>query len=129
MSMTRDRTYSATSRRVLAAARGHFFMHGFRSVSMDDLAAELGMSKKTLYAHFPSKHELVRAVMLEKFAEIDRELGEITSQPRRDFRDRLHRLLECLQRHSGEIQPPFVRDIRRDAPDLFEIVQTRRRTL
>jgi AcrR family transcriptional regulator len=40
---------------VIAAARRQFFVHGFRRVSMDDLAAELRMSKKTLYACFPSK--------------------------------------------------------------------------
>jgi hypothetical protein len=32
---------------------GTFFSHGFRSVTMDDLALELGISKKTLYAYFP----------------------------------------------------------------------------
>ncbi|HBH79164.1 MAG TPA: TetR family transcriptional regulator, partial [Nitrospira sp.] len=41
----------AATRRVVAVARRQFLAHGFRSVSMDDLAAELGMSKKTLYAY------------------------------------------------------------------------------
>ena len=43
------------SARIVAAARRYFLAHGFRGVTMDDLAAELGMSKKTLYAHFSSK--------------------------------------------------------------------------
>src|SRR5687767_13934717 len=41
--------------RLVTVARSHFFAHGIRSVTMDDLADELGMSKKTLYAWFPSK--------------------------------------------------------------------------
>ena len=38
---------------------------------MDDLATELGMSKKTLYAHFRSKPELVQAVILAKVADVE----------------------------------------------------------
>ncbi|HKA32612.1 MAG TPA: helix-turn-helix domain-containing protein, partial [Candidatus Binatia bacterium] len=45
--------------RIVAAARRHFLAHGFRHVTMDDLAAELGASKKTLYASFPSKEALI----------------------------------------------------------------------
>jgi hypothetical protein len=38
-------------------------------------------------------------------------------------------MLTCMQRHAEEIQPPFVRDMRRAAPDLFKIVETRRAAL
>jgi len=37
-------------------------------VTMDDLAEELGISKKTLYAHFPGKLDLLEAVLADKFA-------------------------------------------------------------
>src|SRR6266702_2427720 len=68
--------------RIVEAARAHFFSHGFRRVTMDDLATELGISKKTLYVHFPDK-----------------------------------------------IKPPFVRDIRQKAPDMFKLVERRRAEL
>jgi len=115
--------------RIVAGARRHFFAHGFRSVTMDDLAAELGMSKKTLYAHFPSKHGLIEAVVLDKFHELDEELRHITSATPAEFLDTLHRLLACIQRHTDEIRPPFIRDIRRAAPDVFAVVERRRSTL
>ena len=35
---------------------------------MDDLALELGVSKKTLYAYFPGKFDLLEAVLADKFA-------------------------------------------------------------
>ena len=114
--------------RIVGAARQHFFAHGFRGVTMDDLARELGMSKKTLYACFRSKSALVKAVLLEKFRDIDADLERITSDCS-DLTKVLHELLACVQRHTGEIQPPFVRDIRREAPDLFAMVETRRRTV
>ena len=41
----------------------------------------------------------------------------------------LQQLLACMQRHTEEIQPPFVRDIRREAPELFKLVEERRREM
>jgi AcrR family transcriptional regulator len=45
--------------RIIKEARGLFFRLGIRSVTMDDIAAQVGMSKKTLYQHFADKDELV----------------------------------------------------------------------
>ena len=42
---------------------------------MDELARDMAMSKKTLYASFPSKTALLEAVILEKFRRIDADLG------------------------------------------------------
>lgn len=117
----------AVSGRIVTAAQRHFFTHGFRSVTMDDLAEELGMSKKTLYASFPSKDSLVRAVLLDKFRRVEADLDRITSQSSSDALGALRELLACMQAHTGEIQPPFVRDIRREAPEMFNLVQSRRR--
>jgi AcrR family transcriptional regulator len=119
-----DRT---ARQRIIEAAREHFFAHGFHSVTMDDLAAGLGMSKKTIYAHFPSKTALLEAMLLDKFRRVSEELEAITSECSNDFPTGLHRLLACVQRHADEIRPPFVRDIQREAPELFKVVQARRR--
>jgi len=62
-SLSQSRKHDANRQRIVDAARGHFFSHGFRSVTMDDLALELGVSKKTLYAHFPGKFDLLEAVL------------------------------------------------------------------
>ncbi len=115
--------------RIVAAARRHFFAHGFRSVTMDDLAAELGMSKKTLYGSFPSKIDLLRAVLLNKFRSVETDLDRLGGRSVTDVLVALHELLACVQRHAAEIQPPFVRDIRREAPEMFELVQSRRRAV
>jgi AcrR family transcriptional regulator len=123
------RRLSEIAERIVLAARAHFFAHGFRSVTMDDLAAELGMSKKTLYAQFPSKTELLRAVLLAKFRSIETDLDAVMACSAKDASAALHQLLACMQRHTEEIRPPFVRDIRRESPELFELVEERRRDL
>jgi AcrR family transcriptional regulator len=120
---------SAVRGRIVAAARHHFLSHGFRGVTMDDLACELGMSKKTLYAHFRQKTDLVKAVMKDKFREAEHDLERITSECSPDVLGALQRLLATMQRHTQEIQPAFLRDIRRDAPELFKLIEARRHRL
>ncbi len=93
---------------------------------MDDLAEELGISKKTLYAHFGSKTDLLKAVIRAKFDAIEADLREVVSIRGVDFSIRLQQLLECLQRHLKELQPAFVRDMQRE-PEIFPWVQALRR--
>ena len=112
--------------RIVAAARRHFFAHGFRHVTMDDLAAELGASKKTLYASFPSKEALLEAVLKDKFQSVEADLERMAADAGGDALDNLKRLLACLQHHTSEIQPSFVRDIRRAAPEMFRVIERRR---
>lgn len=44
-----------------------FLSLGFKSVTMDDIANDLGISKKTIYVHFPNKSRLVEAVTFNLF--------------------------------------------------------------
>jgi len=117
------------AQRIITAARREFFAHGFRSVTMDDLAEDLGMSKKTLYALFPAKSALLRAVLLDKFRSVEADLDQVTAPGSTDDLAALHGLLACMQRHTEEIQPPFVRDIRREAPEVFKVIEDRRREI
>jgi AcrR family transcriptional regulator len=48
---------------VVAEAKRLFFQFGFRRITMDEIARNLRMSKKTLYALFPAKEALIRAVV------------------------------------------------------------------
>jgi AcrR family transcriptional regulator len=56
-------TESDTKQRIRKAAHDLVMQYSIRSVSMDDIAAKLGMSKKTIYQYFKDKDELVEAVV------------------------------------------------------------------
>ena len=86
---------------------------------MDDIAAELAMSKKTLYSHFRSKAELLQAAIIDKQRAIEADLERITSQSSSDSLAAIQQLLAKMQQHLGEIHPAFMRNIRREAPDNF----------
>jgi AcrR family transcriptional regulator len=125
----RSRKRDPNRQRIVGAARAHFFSHGFRSVTMDDLAEELGISKKTLYAHFPGKFDLLEAVLADKFASVEAMLKELTRTDARTFPATLRELLAGTHRELDEIKPPFVRDMRQKAPEVFKLVERRRAAL
>lgn len=52
-----------TGIRIKEKAHGLFMQYGLRSVSMDDIAGSLGVSKKTIYQYYADKDELIAAVI------------------------------------------------------------------
>src|SRR5262252_7494090 len=128
-SSSQMRKHDRNRQRIVDAARAHFFSHGFRSVTMDDLAEELGISKKTLYAYFPGKFDLLEAVLADKLRGVEVTLREVTRAHPDDFPATLRKLLAGTQRELDEIKPPFVRDMRQKAPDVFRLVERRRAAL
>lgn len=59
-------------RRIMEAARKHFYAHGLERASVDAIAAEAGVSKMTVYSHFASKEGLFEAVVRDR---TDRVMG------------------------------------------------------
>jgi AcrR family transcriptional regulator len=55
--------------RILQTADRLFYLQGIRAVGVDTIAAEIGISKRTLYNHFPSKDALIAAYLSRRFGE------------------------------------------------------------
>jgi TetR/AcrR family transcriptional repressor of mexJK operon len=53
-------------RRILEAARSHFYAHGLERASVDAIAADAGVSKMTIYSHFQSKEGLFEAAVRDR---------------------------------------------------------------
>src|SRR5256714_6393565 len=53
--------------RILETADRLFYLQGIRAIGVDTIAAEAGISKRTLYNHFPSKDELISAYLERRF--------------------------------------------------------------
>src|SRR5215207_4793869 len=85
-----DAATQAVRLRILRQARLDFFSHGYSSFTMEALAAELGMSKKTLYVYFAGKDEIVGAI-------IDHLADEIRTEADALLRNRELNLAEKLR--------------------------------
>ncbi|MFQ5513800.1 MAG: TetR/AcrR family transcriptional regulator [Myxococcota bacterium] len=55
----------ASRRRILESARKIFFREGFEAANLDDVAADAGVAKGTIYRYFESKAELYVAVLAQ----------------------------------------------------------------
>ena len=84
--------------RILETADRLFYLQGIRAIGVDTIAAEIGISKRTLYNHFPSKDALISAYLARRFvaprasdkSPVEQILGTFDSLERRfsakDFR-------------------------------------------
>jgi AcrR family transcriptional regulator len=89
---------------IVDAASRLFLAPGAGQVSMDDLARALGMSKKTIYRHFPDKHGLLTAVVDQRFDAIERTLvAAAEGSEGRPFGERVRRFLLAAGGELGRI--------------------------
>lgn len=120
----------AKRQRIIQAARREFLAHGFKATDLAVFAAALGISKKTLYQQFASKRDLVAAVLADKIAGVEAALSAILKGGEKEPHDlKIRRFIECLQHELGEVKPPFLRDLNRFHPELFQLVSTARRKI
>ena len=113
--------------RIVAAARELFLHRGFVRVTADDIAAELGISKATLYREFRSKEDILRAVVRALLAEISGGVGSLLREDSLSFVDKLARLLGFFGERLSQLGPLFIRDIQKSAPEVWKEVEEFRR--
>ncbi|MBI3581865.1 MAG: TetR/AcrR family transcriptional regulator [Nitrospinae bacterium] len=103
-----------------------FFSRGFSKVTVDELAEELGVSKKTIYANFESKDELLSAVLEWHMEEIVGKTDEILSSSD-DFMVRLYNLCALISEAISQKSPEFMSDLQKNREDLWQRLEEHRR--
>jgi len=63
--------------KIIKKAEELFLTFGFKSITMDDIANAMGISKKTIYTHFANKTELVEVVTFEALDQIHQGIDKI----------------------------------------------------
>jgi AcrR family transcriptional regulator len=121
-----NETAAETRRRIVTTALERFMAAGFSVVTMDDIARDLGMSKKTLYEFFPGKLELLRETTRHKHAECEREFDAIEAE-KLDFFERARKTFAYVSRLYSRLTPAYMTDIRRYAPAVWAENQKFRR--
>lgn len=97
---------------LLATARKAFGEQGYADASMDELTAQVGLTRGALYHHFGDKQGLLAAVVEQIDAEVDERLKAITAHARdpwQGFRSRCQAYLEMA------LEPEIQRIVLRDA--------------
>ena len=105
--------------KILNYASDKFMREGFYKSSMDSLAAELQVSKKTIYKYFSSKDELVEAIA-SGFMRNTSEKIESVIMLKDDSLSKALRLFEILRMATTKLSDSWVKDIRIHQPGLWK---------
>jgi TetR/AcrR family transcriptional regulator of autoinduction and epiphytic fitness len=86
---------------IIQAAITEFRANGFDITSMDKIAATAGVSKRTVYNHFPSKEELFAEILNQLWARVTAE-QEMPYSPDLPLRDQMQRILSAKLAMMGD---------------------------
>lgn len=114
-----------TQKQILKKSGEMFFKLGIRSVSIDDICHELGISKKTFYVYFASKDELVAQLL---HVSIDGMAKKMENWLRlHDFRQLISILLTQKEVSKNDVRcvPQLVYDLKKYYPQQFAEFQVK----
>lgn len=112
--------------KIFSACQDRFFKEGFSKTSVDEIATDLAMSKKTFYKHFDSKEDLVQQIM-------ERIMGGVRTNSERILLsdesavEKLSDIISMLATNTSRLTPAFGQDVQRRLPDLWKQIQEFRR--
>lgn len=106
------------NKRIVEFVEEKFFKDGFHKTTMDEIASELRMSKKTIYKYFPTKDDLVRAIT-KNFMQNTKALILPMLNSNKNAIEKLESLIEILTRASVKISTKMLDDMRRHFPKLW----------
>jgi len=105
--------------RILEAASELFFRHGIKSITMDAIAAHLGMSKRTIYDSYEDKHAIVKALTRQELAAQEKELIGIRKKSKNSI-DEIMQAMNCVGDVFGRINPAVFYDLQKFHPDAWK---------
>jgi len=104
--------------------------YGIKSVTMDDLSRELGMSKKTLYELFSDKEEVVSKVVNYMIDEQQKAVDQLLEQENNNAIDELLMLSRLIADHLKNVNPSLSYDLKKYYPRVWDdLVQFKSKTV
>ncbi len=116
------------SLKILEFCETHFMKYGFQNTTMDEIAKELRMSKKTIYKHFASKSDLVRAVFIRIRNDLTGQIETIVNGEGTAV-IKLHKISQIFYTRISSISNRWLNDLQHYAPDIWSEVEEFRRKL
>jgi AcrR family transcriptional regulator len=106
--------------RIVVGARELFFRHGLKSITMDDIAAHLGISKKTIYQFYKEKDALIQEIATLEIQEHDQEMQRIRKQSK-DSIEEILLAMKSVSHMMNKISPTVFYDMQKYYPKGWEI--------
>lgn len=114
--------------RILNEAMNLIRKHGIRFVTMDLIAENLGISKKTIYVHFKNKKMLISEVVERRLEEQALVFEEIDSRAS-NIIEAMVMVMDYGASKFDEINPLAFDELKRYYPDIYQVVKNSRREI
>jgi AcrR family transcriptional regulator len=108
--------------RILSVAVELFSKFGIRSVSMDDLAHQLGISKKTIYLHFSDKDDII-TLATEQYLREGRDFVKGLNKESHDSIDALIKINTYMNRNNRETTASLLFDLQKYHPKAWHMME------
>lgn len=105
---------------IIETAEELFLRYGFKRVTMDDIAREMAISKKTIYQYFKDKNEMVCSAT-ERHLRKENEAIEALEAESENVIEYLVRLSKQLRRHMSTVNPGAMEDLKKYFPEGWKI--------
>lgn len=115
-----------TRERIIAKAEELFMRYGIRSITMDDIARDLAVSKKTIYQFFKDKHDLVMHVGLHHFEKDKTQICQIAQNCENAIVEVIEMSKHLKNKLKG-INPSLFFDLKRYHPKAWKLWQEHKR--
>lgn len=96
-----------------------FKTYGIRSVTMDDIAQQLAISKKTLYRHFKDKKEVVKQAVMSMLAQDQYDMNKIAQTP--DVVEEVVKANQHMRRMIRTVHPSMMYDLQKYYPEAWAL--------
>lgn len=113
--------------RIITKAHELFVQYGFSKSTMEEIAEQLSISKKTLYKHFRNKEEVLREGFNTMKCEIEGQIDAIINDKEMDFMQKLSRIMLYVADKVNQFKGHFMTDLQKNHPQIYAEIQEFRR--
>lgn len=112
--------------KIFSTCQERFFKEGFARIPVDEITADLGMSKKTFYKYFTSKEDLVQQIM-QRFMGTMRAKSEHILLDNTSAVEKLSTIITMMGTNASHLTPTFGQDVKKRIPELWKRIEEFRR--
>lgn len=112
-----------TKKRILEKSHEMFQNFSYSKVTMEEIASNLGISKKTLYKYFTNKEHVLRELVSSVKCDVEEKFENIFADETTDFIQKLQSVLDIIGENIKRMQGNLTQDLIKNHPEIWKDIQ------
>jgi len=109
--------------RIVLKADEMFRQYGFSKVTMEGIASDLAISKKTLYKHFSNKDHILKELVYTNKCEVENFIEDLMAKKTMPFIEKLKNFMNFIAKQAEKLDGPMVRDLMKCNPEVWKDIE------